>query len=83
VGSSSILNLTCAPRFVDHNAFARSLGIGIGCQRLQATQTLEIVIGPNAPDPMELTTNGFDESLFNTYYKFDNNDDDLDGSESL
>jgi hypothetical protein len=70
------------PRFADRDAFARSLGIGIGCQRLQATQTPEIVIGPDAPDPMELTTDGFDESLFDGCYKFDDDNNDLDGSES-
>lgn len=34
-------------RFVDRDAFARFAGIGIGCQRLQASQVLNIQIGPD------------------------------------
>ena len=34
-------------RFVDRDAFARFAGIGIGCQRLQASQVLDIQIGPD------------------------------------
>lgn len=34
-------------RFVDRDAFARFTGIGIGCQRLQASQVLDIQIGPD------------------------------------
>ena len=43
-------------RFVDRDAFARFLGIGIGCQRLQASHIPEIIIGPDAPDPIKPIT---------------------------
>ena len=59
-------------RFADRDAFARFSGIGIGCQRLQATRTLEIIIGPDAPDPV---TSELDDDLFDGCYKFDDNDD--------
>ena len=46
------LSLTYHPcRFVNRDAFARFAGIGIGCQRLQASNVLEISIGPDPPDP--------------------------------
>jgi hypothetical protein len=65
-------------RFVDRDAFARFSGIGIGCQRLQATQTLNIIIGPDAPDEGPATTQGeFDESLFTECYKIDDDDDEV------
>lgn len=34
-------------RFVDRDAFARFAGIGIGCQRLQASRVLDIQSGPD------------------------------------
>ena len=34
-------------RFVDRDAFARFAGIGVGCQRFQATQVLDIQVGPD------------------------------------
>jgi len=34
-------------RFVDRDAFARFAGIGVGCQHFQATQVLEIQVGPD------------------------------------
>lgn len=34
-------------RFVDRDAFARFAGIGVGCQRFQATQVLNIEVGPD------------------------------------
>ena len=34
-------------RFVDRDAFARFAGIGIGCQRFQATRVLDIQVGPD------------------------------------
>lgn len=36
-----------ANRFVDRDAFARFAGIGIGCQRFQASQPLDIQVGPD------------------------------------
>jgi hypothetical protein len=36
-----------ANRFVDRDAFARFAGIGIGCQRFQALQPLNIQVGPD------------------------------------
>lgn len=36
-----------ANRFVDRDAFARFAGIGIGCQRFQAPQPLDIRVGPD------------------------------------
>ena len=81
-GPSFILNLIRTSRFVDRDAFARLLGIGIGCQRLQATKSPEIVIGPDVPEPMELAIDGFDESLFDRCYKFDDDDNAGDGLES-
>ena len=64
-------------RFVDRDAFARFVGIGVGCQRLQATRILEIVIGPDAPDPANPpdTMGGLD-GLFAGCYKIDDDDDD-------
>ena len=70
-------------RFANRDAFARLSGIGIGCQRLQATRTLEITIGPDAPDPPETTapdppemiTGEFDESLFARCYTIDDEDE--------
>jgi len=62
-------------RFSDHDAFARFSGIGIGCQRLQATRTLKIVIGPDAPNPMGPITSEFESGLFEGCYKFDDDDD--------
>ena len=77
-----LLPLSCTYRFVDRDAFARFLGIGIGCQRLQAARSLEITIGPDAPDPTNsdpkiLVTSEFDESLFAECYKIDDDDADL------
>ena len=34
-------------RFVDRDAFARSAGIGIGCQRFQSSRILDIQVGPD------------------------------------
>ena len=34
-------------RFVDRDAFARFGGIGVGCQHFQATQVLNIRVGPD------------------------------------
>ena len=34
-------------RFVDRDAFARFGGIGVGCQRFQATRVLDIQVGPD------------------------------------
>ena len=64
-------------RFVDRDAFARYSGIGIGCQRLQAAHILEVIIGPDAPDPVDSAAaqGGFDESLFDGCYKIDDDDE--------
>jgi len=56
-------------RFVDRDAFARFAGIGIGCQRLQASQVLDIQIGKDhavggskpQPDGTGLHTDGLDD----------------------
>lgn len=48
-------------RFVDRDAFARFAGIGIGCQRFQATQILDIKVGPDhTADPSNLQPMGED-----------------------
>ena len=67
----------CKPRFVDRDAFARFSGIGIGCQRLQATRILEVTIWSNAPDPVDpaATRSEFDESLFTGCYWIDDDDE--------
>ena len=39
--------MTPPSRFVDRDAFARFTGIGIGCQRLQASRVPDIHIGPD------------------------------------
>ena len=70
-------------RFVNRDAFARFSGIGIGCQRFQATRSLEITVGADAPDPMEPATTDpteqavteFDESLFDGCYKIDDEEE--------
>ena len=56
-------------RFVDRDAFARSTGIGIGCQRFQASKTLDIQVGPdytananNQPNSGDLVELEVDES---------------------
>jgi hypothetical protein len=54
--------------------FARFSGIGIGCQRLQATRTLEMIIGPDAPVPMDSALGKFDEGLFVGCYQIDDDD---------
>lgn len=61
-------------RFVNRDAFARFSGIGIGCQMLQATRSLELTIGPDAPDPPEPAAGEFDESLFAGCYTMDDED---------
>ena len=43
--------------------------------RLQATHTLEIIIGPKAPDPVDLVASKFDKSKFNRCYTIDDNDE--------
>ena len=48
-------------RFVDRDAFARFAGIGIGCQRHQAVQVLNIHVGPDY-NPSGLQPGGGDES---------------------
>ena len=65
-------------RFADHDAFARFSGIGVGSQRLQATRTLKIIIGPDAPDPVDPVSSTFDGSLFDGCYKFDDDEEDVD-----
>lgn len=48
-------------RFVDRDAFARFAGIGVGCQRFQASRVLDVQVGPdyifdphsNSGDPVE------------------------------
>jgi hypothetical protein len=70
-------------RFVDRDAFARFSGIGIGCQQLQATQILEVVVGPDAPEPADAAESGFDEDLFTGCYKIDDNDGDDGNDEDL
>lgn len=70
------LSLTSHNRFADRDAFARFSGIGIGCQQMQATRTLEIVIGPDAPDPAEPAANEFDESLFEGCYTISDDESD-------
>ena len=64
-------------RFADRDAFARFSGIGIGCQRLQATHPLNLVVGPDTPDPVDptLAPGEFDESLFAECYKIDDDDE--------
>ena len=85
--SHSPLTLSRA-RFVDRDAFARFSGIGIGCQRLQAAHVPEIIIGPDAPDPIKPTvteqataenaaepvTTEFDESRFAGCYTIDDDE---------
>ena len=39
--------ITPSCRFVDRDAFARFAGIGIGCQQFQASQVLDIQVGPD------------------------------------
>ena len=65
------------------------MGIGIGCQRLQAAHVPEIIIGPDAPDPVkpitteqtpaegarEPVTIDFDESRFAGCYTIDDEED--------
>ena len=65
-------------RFADHDAFARFSGIGIGCQRLQATHILEIAIGPDASGPAELVASEFDDNQFDGCYTMDDDDSDAD-----
>jgi hypothetical protein len=65
----------CTSRFVDRDAFARFSGIGIGCQQLQATRVLEIIVGPDAPLPSDLVSSEFDDGLFAGCYKIDDDDD--------
>jgi hypothetical protein len=62
-------------RFADRDAFARFSGIGIGCQRLQATHALEITIGPDAPDSAGPVASEFENGLFDGCYKIDDEDD--------
>jgi len=69
------LSLSHAYRFADRDAFARFSGIGIGCQRLQATRVLEVVVGPDTPAPMNLVTSELDDSLFDGCYTIDDDDD--------
>lgn len=63
--------LSSKHRFADRDAFARFSGIGIGCQQMQATRALKIVIGLDAPDPVDLAADEFDESLFEGCYTID------------
>jgi len=67
-------------RFVNRDVFARFAGIGIGCQRLQASQVLNIQIGKDhtepQPDGTGLHTGGSDDGALERDV-----DDDL-GSES-
>ena len=66
-------------RFVDRDAFARFSGIGVGCQQLQATCVHEIIVGPDAPDPIDgRITSQFNNSLFTECYKMDDNNNDVD-----
>lgn len=51
----------------------RFLGIGIGCQQLQAAHISEIIVGPDAPDPVDPPE--FDDRLFDECYKIDDDDD--------
>lgn len=71
------LNSSLTYRFVDHDTFARFSGIGIGCQRLQATRTLKVIIGPDAPDPVDppIIQGEFDEAPFTECYKIDDDDE--------
>ena len=62
-------------RFADHDAFARFSGIGIGCKQLQATRTLEIIIGPDAPDPVDPVASEFDKSKFDGCYTIDDDNE--------
>jgi len=76
-------------RFVDRDAFVRFSGIGIGCQRLQAARIPKIIIGDDAPDPVqpstaewvpagetvEPVTTEFDESRFAGCYTIDDDED--------
>lgn len=80
--------LSCT-RFADRDAFARFSGIGVGCQRLQATRVPEIIIGPDPPDPVksvpteqttaeqtvEPITSEFDEDRFAGCYTIDSDED--------
>lgn len=58
-------------RFVDRDAFARFAGIGIGCQRFQASQVLNIQVGPdhtfdpqsNSGEPVESELNESDSDM--------------------
>ena len=58
-------------RFLNRDSFARFSGIGIGCQQLQASHTLEILIGPDAPDPVDAAKTISDETLLAGCYKID------------
>ena len=64
------------PSFVDRDAFARFAGIGIGCQRLQASHVLEIIIGPDPPDTEDPVTGYLDHDPFAGLYTMDDDDSD-------
>lgn len=50
-------------RLVDRDAFARFAGIGIGCQQFQASQVLNIQVGPNYAANSLGTQHGREDSL--------------------
>ena len=64
-------------RFVDRDAFARFAGIGVGCQRFQATQTLKVFIGPDyTADTLGLQSGG--GNLVKSDSEADESGDDVD-----
>jgi len=58
--------------------FARFAGIGIGCQRYQASNVLEISVGPDPPDPDPGApiVDDVDDDQFEGCYTFDDDDPD-------
>ena len=82
---SCVLSLTHrSHRFVDCDTFARFAGIGIGCQWLQASNVLEISVGPDPPDPPVPGApfeDGINDDRFKDCYTIDPEDSDMeDGS---